>query len=48
MELKWWQKVFVWCVFLPGLVLTLLYLGFVAWPALVLMAAAVVAVKARG
>jgi|GEM_PF-3726113 hypothetical protein len=37
MQLRTWQRVFVWAVFLPGLLLTLLYLGFVAWPAIAFM-----------
>ena len=48
MELKLWQKLFVWLVFLPGLIVTLLYLGFVAWPAILFMALCVGLVKLKG
>ncbi|MDZ7373862.1 MAG: hypothetical protein ONB23_07805 [candidate division KSB1 bacterium] len=38
MELEGWKRLFVWLVFVPGLALTLVYLGFVAWPAIAFLA----------
>ena len=47
MELTWWKKLFVWLVFLPGFLATVVYLVYVAWPAIALGALLVLLVSYR-
>ena len=48
MELAWWKRLFVWFVVLPGLLLTLFFLGWTAWPALAFFAVVLVLVRLGG
>ncbi|NOZ55666.1 MAG: hypothetical protein GXO73_02595 [Calditrichaeota bacterium] len=48
MELPLWKRLFVWVVVLPGLLLTLFFLGWTAWPALAFFAILVLLVRLSG
>ncbi len=48
MELAPWKRLFVWLAVLPGLLLTLLFLVYTAWPGLAFLVLLVILVRLGG